>query len=267
MGKDRSQMDRDQGNLITAERINKLIQIESHVHYGEPPPPGLKPYVIIKRQSSVLLSAPHGARVYRNSHQEEWHEEDEYTAGMALLLSQLCGISVITTMYRTDNSDPNYHGEARSAYKQELRQLINRNDIRWVIDLHGASAASNKMKKHQYIDLGTRKSKKSIPDEILGIFTEVIEVKLGKDVVSHNVYPAEREDRTITAFCHGSFDINAVQVEMKPAVRVPFRRTDATRFTEEGPLEAEPKCVIGMMQAIVDFIDFLQKQGEEVDNT
>ena len=102
---------------ITPVHLNQLITIESHIHYGEPPPPGILPFVAIDRESPILLSAPHGARTHRNSSDDEWHEEDEYTAGMALLLSELCETSVVGTIWRTDDSDPNYHGEARSPYQ------------------------------------------------------------------------------------------------------------------------------------------------------
>ena len=70
--------------------IERLIQAESHLHYGEAPPPGVEPFVVIERDSPVLVSAPHGTRTYRNSADEKWHEEDEFTAGIRLLLGT-CG--------------------------------------------------------------------------------------------------------------------------------------------------------------------------------
>jgi hypothetical protein len=75
--------------------IEKLIQIEAGIHYFESPEPGQMPFVVIERESPVILSAPHGAMTFRNNHTESWHEEDEYTAGMALLLSEICNTSVM----------------------------------------------------------------------------------------------------------------------------------------------------------------------------
>src|SRR5574340_22652 len=122
--------------------IVQLIKYEEAIHYTELPPPGDAPFVVIKRESSLVLSAPHGAITFRTNAQEIWHEEDEYTAGMALFLSELCGTSVIATAWRTKDSDPNAHDEGRSAYKRELRHLVETTNARWFIDLHGAAENS-----------------------------------------------------------------------------------------------------------------------------
>jgi hypothetical protein len=67
--------------------------------------------------------------------------------------------------------------------------------------------------------------------------------------------------RTITAYSHGVLGLHAVQVELKSAVRVPERRVDATAYAESGPFSARPENVIGMLQALVDFIQYLQGQN------
>src|SRR6266536_2014367 len=101
--------------IILAEHtIERLIQIEAGIHYTELPPPERTPFVVVRRDSPIILSAPHGAITYRNNGKEIWHEEDEYTVGMALLLSELCKTSVIATIWRTEDSDPNEHGEKLS---------------------------------------------------------------------------------------------------------------------------------------------------------
>jgi hypothetical protein len=48
--------------------IEKLIQIEAGIHYFESPKPGQMPFVVIERESPVILSAPHGAMAFRNNH-------------------------------------------------------------------------------------------------------------------------------------------------------------------------------------------------------
>ena len=116
---------------ITAQHLAQFVDLESHVHYGQPPPPGREPFVVVRRPSPVLISAPHGAITHRNNERQEWHDEDDYTAGMALLLSELCGTSVLATIWRTDDSDPNYHAVRQSPYKQALAQLVNEMGIRW----------------------------------------------------------------------------------------------------------------------------------------
>ena len=130
--------------------IERLIQIEVGVHYSEIPPPGRQPFVILDRNSPIILSAPHGARTFRFNDDEIWHEEDEYTASMVLMLSDLCQTSVIATIWRTEESDPNEHPENRSSYKRELRRLVEQGRIRWLIDLHGASITSKNLASVQF---------------------------------------------------------------------------------------------------------------------
>lgn len=252
---------------VNHDQVNQLIAIESHVHYGEPPPPGMLPFVVISRESPVLLSAPHGARTFRNTPDEEWHEEDEYTAAMALLLSELCGTSVIATIYRTDDADPNYHGEARSVYKQAVRKIFSTHNFRWVIDLHGASQDTNRMGLNHLVDLGTRRELQSLPGEQLSQLQEILEARLGKDTVHHNGFPAKENGRSITAFCHGDLKLHAIQIEMKPAVRVARRRVDATMYGKPlsgggGPYAAPANQVLGMMQSLTDFIEYLKSVEE-----
>jgi hypothetical protein len=141
--------------------------IESNVHYGEPPPPEQEPFVLIDRDSSILFSAPHGCRTYRDRRGDTWHDEDEYTAGMALLLSEICNTSVIATTWRTDHSDPNDTYEDNSPYKRAIRELKNNGKIHWVIDLHGAGLNSSKMFETQLVDLGTGTSNQSMPADVL----------------------------------------------------------------------------------------------------
>jgi hypothetical protein len=245
---------------IDRDHIVKLVAIEAHVHYGQPPPPGVPDsFLVVRRHSPVLLSAPHGARTYRDDGREIWHDEDEYTAGMALLLSELCGTSALATIYRTDDSDPNYHRVARSAYKQALQHLVRANGIRWVIDLH--AAGETRLAAHQLVDLGTRREKQSLPLAQVERLTRLLESRLGAGTVSHNVYPARRPDRTITAFSHGTLGLHAVQVESKTSVRVPLRRTDASTYVTEGPFAAEPERVIAFLQALVAFVGYLHELG------
>jgi hypothetical protein len=239
---------------IIPEHINQLIQLEANVHYGEAPPPGQMPFVVVRRPSSVLLSAPHGARTYRNNEDEEWHEEDEYTAGMALLLSELCDTSMIATLWRTEDSDPNEHGEMRSAYKQALKQLVREQPILWVLDLHGAREDNPQTK---LVDLGTRKKLQSFPEDNIGKLVELIQARLGNNAVSRDGIAATNPNR-ITAYCQEQLRIPAMQLEMKPSVRVVWRRPDSSSFAKLGPYSAPPEQIQGMLQALADFIEYLK---------
>ena len=241
--------------------MERLIRIEAHVHYGEPPPPGVPPiesFVCVARDSRVLISAPHGTRTFRNSEKEGiWHEEDEYTAGMALLLAERCDVSVIANVWRSDHCDPNHHCEDQSSYKRAMRRLVAEKGIRWVVDLHGAAEDTKWMPEKSLVDLGTRKAKQSMDIRHRDKLHDLIESAFGKGVVSHDGFAATNANR-ITAFCQEELKIQAVQIEMKPAVRIPFRRCDASSFVKDGPLSASPDNVMKMLGALEAFINYLK---------
>ncbi|MCC6958031.1 MAG: hypothetical protein IT316_14620 [Anaerolineales bacterium] len=252
--------------MILAEHvIEKLIQIESDVHYSELPPPDQEPFILVDRQSPVIISAPHGAMTYRNNGREIWHEEDEYTAGMALLLAELCKVSVIATIWRTADSDPNEHSKDQSGYKKKLDALFENGDVHWLIDLHGAGKKSRNLADTQLVDLGIGKCDDYLPIEATAYFRKQIENYLGQGVTSRegkNGFPASDPNR-IAAFAKSYPNVYSVQVEMKPKVRIPRRRVDASMFTKSiedggGPYSAPAHHVVGMMQAIVDFIEYLK---------
>ena len=246
---------------ITEQHIKRLIEIESQVHYSLPPDIPRRPFVVIERKSPVLISAPHGAISLRNDQKQLWHEEDEYTAGMALLLGELCQASVIASTWKTIDSDPNYHFELRSPYKQEIRRLVKSKDIYWVIDLHGAGLNSTTLGKDKLIDIGTRKDEKSFNPETVKLFKDLLINNLRKNYISEDEFSAyaTKTRMSITAFCHQTLGIDAMQIEMKPHVRVPMRRVDSSAYHSGEHFDPEPTKVIGMIQALVDLIGYLQQ--------
>ncbi len=244
---------------ITEQHLQRLIQIESQIHYSTPPDPPRNPFVVIERESPVLISAPHGAICLRNDQNHLWHEEDEYTAGMAILLGEICNTSVIATTWKTIDSDPNYHFENRSSYKQEIRRLTEARNIKWVFDLHGAGLNSQTLEKTVLIDFGTRNELKSFNPETLDILKEDILTMLGNNVISENKFPAyaTKNQMSVTAFCQDKLDVDAVQIEMKPFVRVPVRRIDSSAYLSGEHYTGNSQMVIAMIQSIANIIDYL----------
>jgi hypothetical protein len=251
--------------MIDPTHIQYLIEIESHVHYGELPPPGMSPFVSVSHDSPVILSAPHGARTFRNNNLEIWHEEDEYTAGIAILLAQLCQTSVIATIWRTEESDPNEYGEDRSTYKRELRRLVDATHAGWIIDLHGASADSANLADEQGIDLGVGKDNDYLPTDAYKTFRAFLEKNIGKGIAERNGKPGfkAQDPNRIAAFGCKTLGLNSVQVEMKPNVRVPMRRIDSSMYQKSssrygGFYSAPQDKIIGMLESLVEFIEYIK---------
>jgi len=260
--------------IVTAEHIHRLIQLESEIRYNQSPDAGKEPFIVIDQDSPLIISAPHGARTYRNKPGEAWHEEDEYTAGMALLLGELTGAAVIVTNCRNDGDDPNNNSDAGKPYKQALGRLIEQHHVRFVIDLHGAGLQSGTLDPLQTIDLGLRLNSKNIYPSMALAHVYYLESLLKNTkgltdpacfVVNRNKYPGYGNGTIITfasalTVTGSEKKVQAIQIEMRPQVRVAQRFPGATKYKAEGPYQARPENVIHMLQSLVDFSNYLQNQ-------
>lgn len=265
-------------SIITPQHLTRLMELESQVHYHEPPPNGTETFVVVERTSPILLSAPHGAVTYRNSAREIWHDEDEYTAGIALLLGELCGVSVVATAWKNTRYDPNNTHQDGLPYRNAVRRLIRAHNVRFVLDLHGASMFSEILDPEQMIDLGYRQTRHKPPEhqaqppsmerKHITKF-EALLAEAGKQsnpnnfVVDHNHFAALGPGTITTlAVKEGTLEnghsVQALQLEMKPPVRTLRRFPTASLYRTCGPYEANPACVRAMLQALADFIEHLK---------
>jgi|GEM_PF-1788712 hypothetical protein len=259
--------------VVTLAHIERLKALEAEVNYDQPPRDGGEPFKVIEFQSPVIISAPHGARTFRNSNSGDWHEEDEYTAGMALLLGELCKVTVIATTHRIDSYDPNYTPDPNVPYKQTLGKLIHKHHVRYVIDLHGAALNSPALEPNQTIDLGLRQRSEDQPPSMnmrhVKKLKEFID-NTGPDcdplcfVVGLNQFPGARDGTVISYAVSQTVPgtnqkVQAVQIEMKPQVRIAERFPSATLYKSDGPYQAKPENIRHMLQALANFIDYLKE--------
>lgn len=108
-------------------------------------------FIYQKGDIPILLSAPHAVNHVRNG---EIKYADMYTGSIIKVLQELTGCHVI---YKTknDNTDPNYDTfESDNGYKKKIIDIINENNIKLFIDLHGAAES-----RDIDIDLGTNLGK------------------------------------------------------------------------------------------------------------
>ena len=253
---------------ITAQHYHRLIDLESGVQYQEPPVGGGHPFVAKSGEGKVALSAPHGAKTYRNNRKQIWHEEDEYTAGLALLLNEAVNVPVVAMMRQSLDYDPNYM--AKCAYKDELGRLIQQSGIQFVIDLHGAALFSDNLEPQQTIDLGLRNAEEagySMDVKHVEFLENLLQASEGSYdpncfVVKRNGFPAAG-DGTVTTYVSRQIikdndkHVQAIQIEMKPQVRVARRFPTASLYPSCGPYEAHPQCIMHMIQSLADFVEYL----------
>ena len=91
-------------------------------------------YVILKGNVPILFSAPHTMHQLRDDGSTKLKEP--YTKAIALYLNKYCNTYAIVKNNDTgiDSNSDNY-----DQYNVEMRRLIKENNIKLVIDLHGAS--------------------------------------------------------------------------------------------------------------------------------
>ncbi len=261
---------------LPVNTIDQLIQIEKGIHYTELPPPGRAPFVVVRRESPIILSAPHGAITFRNNNTEIWHEEDEYTAGMALLISEICGVSAIAMNWKCNDYDPNHTNIDDLPYKREIKKLIDELSVQFVIDLHGAALYSPTLDNDQTIDIGIRQSNKEDEPSFKLIHVEKLENFLYASesefeptdfIIRRNKFPAAGPG-TITSFASKQkipdtdIHVQAIQIEMKPQVRVVKRFESASLYKSCGIFTASSSSILHMLQSLVNFIEYLKTYKE-----
>lgn len=182
------------------------LQFSNHSYFGDI---GADPsYSIIEGALPVLVSAPHAINHYR---EHAVKPADMYTGSLALLLQKLTNCYCIYSN-SFSQEDPNYilGGE----YKAALQALVKEHQIKFVIDLHGAS------KDREFdIDLGTLHGA-SIQDKHL---TNIIRIfnNNGITKVEHNHTFSASHPGTITSYSAKELLVQSVQIEINRNYRNP----------------------------------------------
>jgi len=258
---------------ITPENINRLIALESEVNYDKPPLADAEPFKVIESEAPVIISAPHGARTFRNCNDQVWHEEDEYTAGMALLLGELCDVSVLATTCQNNDYDPNYTTDINVPYKRTLGDMIQRHHVRFVLDLHGAALYSPTLDTKQTIDFGLRQigiqktpsMKISHVKKLESLLADTANCDPSCFVVGRNKFPGAGTG-TIISFSSNQRvfgskkKVQAIQIEMKPQVRIANRFPTATLYKSCGAYQAKYENISHMAQSLAQFLEYLKSQ-------
>ena len=241
--------------------IERLVELENDILYQEYADDKQPEYVYLKGNVPVLLSAPHGAVHTREGNIKE---EDEYTSGLARLLGNRTGAHVIYAR-RKSRTDPN--ADATAPYKQTLRQIVQENEIIFVLDLHGAN------KDRDFgIALGTMHGK-SCSDAAKLIIVSAFE-KFGISKAGINLtrldidkqLPGEGDEsrEPIIKFCYLN-SIPAAQIEINAWLRIPKRRDDAS--APDKNFKGDQRLIINIIKALSDIVSSIGEGKVVVGNT
>jgi hypothetical protein len=154
----------------------------------------------------VLISAPHSVNHYREG---KLKYADMYTGALVMLIQKLTGCYCIFSTGVCEE-DPNFI--LGGSYKNLLENVVKYHNIKYVIDIHGASES-----RDFDIDLGTLKGQSidsTIVSDVVNVFKEnsILNVKVDDKFPALN--PA-----TITSFCCKELGISSVQMEIHKSFR------------------------------------------------
>ena len=117
---------------ISSEKIIKYEKIFSANNYN-----GImkNDFSIIKGEKNIMLSAPHSTNHFRDGSVKY---ADTFTGGMARYIQKSTKCHLICTT-KQSMADPNFDFYENDNYKQMLKKYMEKNHIKLLIDLHGAS--------------------------------------------------------------------------------------------------------------------------------
>lgn len=223
---------------------DRLMALEADVRYREPADDERSRIGYLPGSAPVILSAPHSAVHTRRGQAKE---EEEFTAALACLVSDLTGAHALYARRRSP-TDPNWYPDV--PYKRRLQRVVEQADARFVFDIHGMAPD-----RAIGIALGTMEGR-SCPDhrdeivrqlEACGFRTDApFPDRLDVD----ETFTAQglREQETVTAFASQRLGVPAAQIELHPLLRVVERREDASL---PRPYHGDPERIARVVEALV----------------
>ena len=231
-----------------SDLLRRLSELEDDIRYQYFAEDDSEDFDYISGRVPILLSAPHGT-VHTRLRKPK--QEDEYTSGFAKLIAEMANAHVLYTRYRS-LTDPNWY--PNTSYKKILQRIIERENIRFVLDIHGVA-------EHRRfgIALGTL-SGKSCPQhrdliirhlERFGFSQDADDVLQRLDL--DRMFTAEgiKGQETITRFVSKRLAVPAAQFELHPALRIVERRPEAT---ETKPFRGVPELIETTVTAFVTLV-------------
>jgi hypothetical protein len=214
--------------------LREIRQIEfNQINYDEP---SHDYFGYIKGHIPILISAPHGAKHFRTK-EARWKEEDAYTASMAIKLGELTGAHVLYVKNRA-GEDPN--NDVSTRYKDRLKQVVEQNDIKFVLDLHGAG------RSHPFkVDVGTlsNDTQKSSCPTFKGTIAKAFQ---GYEPRIFNQRFSARGPGTVTCYARKTLGVESAQVEINAKCRIVDSKTSG--FKAEGP---EVLDLVGRLEKLI----------------
>lgn len=158
----------------------------------------------------VLVTAPHATRHLR---METMKYQDRFTGPLAVIEHAITGCHALYTHWAT-RIDPNYYDN--SPFKEAMRNIVEENGIKFVIDLHGARRESP---EDIYPGIGVDREFLTQHPEIFEAFKNILSAE-GLTPGSESVYKASVQ-MTVTKFAARQLGVAGMQLEIHERLRRP----------------------------------------------
>lgn len=239
--------------------LARLVELESDIAYRVEPDHGGDAFVFEPGRIPIILSAPHGAAHQRNGILKD---EDEYTAGLVRLVAGLTGAHALYA-HRKSGMDPNYDQDV--PYKQALKAITARHNIKFVMDLHGCSE-----QKEFGLALGTMKNS-SCPHHRPLILKTLAEHGFSESSLGFHQLNLDRAfsasgkngGETVTRFSAESLGIPAAQLEINAYLRIVKRFLSSNTAT---PFTGKPDLILNTIHTLAALVKALN-QSENLTRT
>ena len=188
---------------------------------------------IINGNIPVLLSAPHSVKTVRENRLKS---SDILTGGIVEYICQQCNAFGITRIFN-NNDDPNYYNTGTSLeYKNAVTDLINSNNIRFMLDIHGCSD------EHKFeIEIGTNHGTNlNNPNTSKIICNALSKIAL----VSEDTLFSAPSPANISNYVHAHTNIDCIQIEICRGIR-----TDPQRLMQF--IDTFSKLISDLCQAVL----------------
>jgi len=235
-------------------RLQRLVDLEQQtVMYGQAAPEGESPIRVVRGSQPILISAPHSARHWREN---DWKQEDEYTAAISWFLHETLGAHLIYARYQL-KPDPHDDGDD-NPYKQALSALVTSTPIRLALDLHGARGD-----RDFAIAVGTIGGQTFAPFEqrladSFARYGYVDQAPSSLDRLALNLsrYMGGARLPTITRYLWEQHQLPTAQIELSAWVRVVERLPNATNAKNltSPEFRGEPSRIGRVLDALTEFV-------------
>jgi len=168
---------------------------------------------IVEGKRPIILSAPHVFAHSRLNLERKLKQGEPWTDEIVREISRQTECFGIYTIGDTLDFDPNFTKELDNPYKAQIRKLVKKQKIKYLIDIHGLSDS------HQY-DFGIYFKSKFIKSRNLA-FKVAEEVNKGilRNSLINVLYFKPDGQETVAEFCCEKLKIPAIQIEIARYIR------------------------------------------------